>query len=192
MLASTLKGIKVFYTHDNLGCCGDYLNSNNATYFTKCIFWMFLSNGGSHLMREHKITWLTSGLLHLLKWKRNKMQPNVPHQCFLFATAYIVYITAMILYTLRSLKIWNFSHFSVLMIFPCSLAALQNLLFNWTPMGCTSFVFGVGSIVNFVCSLFSQPIPWGLPRATRSSGKETLWPIDKWDLTKSHPFNRGV
>ena len=41
-------------------------------------------------------------------------------------------------------------------------------------MGRRSFVFGLGSIVNLVCSLFSRPIPGGLPRAARSSGKETL------------------
>ena len=56
MLASTLKGIEVCFTLDSLGCCADYLNSNNPTYFTKCILWMFLSNGGSHLVREHKVT----------------------------------------------------------------------------------------------------------------------------------------
>ena len=30
------------------------------------------------------------------------------------------------------------------------------------------FVFGLVSIVNFVYSLFSQPIPWGLPRGVGS------------------------
>ena len=32
----------------------------------------------------------------------------------------------------------------------------------------SSFVVGLGSIVYFVCLLFSQPIPWGLPREARS------------------------
>ena len=40
-----------------------------------------------------------------------------------------------------------------------SLAALRNLLFNWIPIDRSSFAFGLGSIVNFVCSLFSLPIP---------------------------------
>jgi len=51
-----------------------------------------------------------------------------------------------------------------------SLAVLQNLLFNWIPIGRSSFAFGLGSIVNFVCSLFSQPIPCRPPRAARSPG----------------------
>lgn len=32
----------------------------------------------------------------------------------------------------------------------------------------SSFVFGLGFIVNFACLLLSQPIPWGLLRAVRS------------------------
>ena len=32
----------------------------------------------------------------------------------------------------------------------------------------SSFVVGLGSTVYFVCLLFSQPIPWGLPRDARS------------------------
>ena len=32
----------------------------------------------------------------------------------------------------------------------------------------SSFVVGLGSILNFVCLLFSQPISWGLPRDARS------------------------
>ena len=32
----------------------------------------------------------------------------------------------------------------------------------------STLFFGLGSIVNFICSLFSQPIPWYLPRTTRS------------------------
>ena len=35
-------------------------------------------------------------------------------------------------------------------------------------MGRSSFVFWLGSIANFVCSLFPQPIPWGFPRAASS------------------------
>ena len=35
-------------------------------------------------------------------------------------------------------------------------------------MGRSSLGFWLGSIVNFVCSLFSQPIPQGLPRDARS------------------------
>ena len=35
-------------------------------------------------------------------------------------------------------------------------------------MGRSSLGFWLGSIVNFVCSLFSQPIPQGLPRVARS------------------------
>ena len=35
-------------------------------------------------------------------------------------------------------------------------------------MGRSSLDFWLGSIVNFVCSLFSQPIPQGLPRVARS------------------------
>ena len=35
-------------------------------------------------------------------------------------------------------------------------------------MGCSSFVFGLGSVVVFVCSLFSQSNPLCLPRAARS------------------------
>ena len=35
-------------------------------------------------------------------------------------------------------------------------------------MGCRSFVFGLGSIVVFVCSLFSQSNPLCLPKAARS------------------------
>lgn len=34
-------------------------------------------------------------------------------------------------------------------------------------MGYSSFIFGLGSIVVLVCSLFSQPIPLVLPRAAR-------------------------
>ena len=55
-----------------------------------------------------------------------------------------------------------------------SLAPLQNLSFNWSPLGRSSSVFAFGSIVNFtcICSLFPQSILWGLPRATRAS---LLW-----------------
>ena len=35
-------------------------------------------------------------------------------------------------------------------------------------MGRSSLGFWLGTIVNFVCSLFSQPIPQGLPRDARS------------------------
>ena len=55
-----------------------------------------------------------------------------------------------------------------------SLVAHQNLYFNWTPMGRSSFVFGLGSTVNFVCLLFSQPIPCGLPRPARSPPKKLM------------------
>ena len=36
-------------------------------------------------------------------------------------------------------------------------------------MGCSAFVFGLGSIVVFVCSFFSQLNPLCLPRAARSA-----------------------
>ena len=35
-------------------------------------------------------------------------------------------------------------------------------------MGHGSLGFWLGTIVNFVCSLFSKPIPQGLPRVARS------------------------
>ena len=60
-----------------------------------------------------------------------------------------------------------------------SLAALQNLLFNWIPIGRSSFAFGLGFIVNFVCSLFSQPIPCGPPRAARSPGLKLFFSSPK-------------
>ena len=56
------------------------------------------------------------------------------------------------------------------------LAALQNISFNWPPMGRSSFVFGLGSIVNFVCSLFTHPIPLGLPRAAQPCSQSSLLP----------------
>lgn len=39
-----------------------------------------------------------------------------------------------------------------------SLTALQNLSFNWTPIGSSSFVFAVGSFVNFVHCFLTNPI----------------------------------
>ena len=57
-----------------------------------------------------------------------------------------------------------------------SLAPLQNLSFNWTLLGRSSSVFGLGSIGNFtcICSLFPQSMRWGLARATRAP---LLWSI---------------
>ena len=38
-----------------------------------------------------------------------------------------------------------------------SLTALQNLSFNWTPVGSSSFVFALGSFVNFVHCFLTNP-----------------------------------
>jgi len=71
-----------------------------------------------------------------------------------------------------------------------SLAAHQNLYFNWTPMGRRSFVSGLGFIVNFVCLLFSQPIPRGLPRAARSPKKYVVsWCVATKKLSGKHKFD---
>ena len=58
-----------------------------------------------------------------------------------------------------SLVTWSKHHWSAKI-----LAALYNLRFNCTPVGHSFFIFGLGFIVNFVCSLFSQPHLWGFPR----------------------------
>ena len=51
-------------------------------------------------------------------------------------------------------------------IFPVALQLFRTS--NWNrPMGRSSFVIRLGSIVNFVHSFNSQPIPCGLPRAAR-------------------------
>ena len=59
-----------------------------------------------------------------------------------------------------SLVTWSKHHWSAKI-----LAALYNLRFNYTSVGHSFFIFGLGFIVNFVCSLFSQPHLWGFPRA---------------------------
>ena len=44
-----------------------YLNANDTTYLAKRILWMFLSDGGPHLMREHKVSRLTPWLFSFLQ-----------------------------------------------------------------------------------------------------------------------------
>ena len=51
-------------------------------------------------------------------------------------------------------------------IFPVALQRFRTSNLNGS-MGRSSFVIQLGSIVNFVHSLNSQPIPRGLPRAAR-------------------------
>jgi len=70
---------------------------------------------------------------------------------------------------------WNQVQWNLYAItsFPCSQLVILQLFRTSNSIGRlwvarSSFVFGLGSIVNFVCLLFSQPIPWGLPRAARS------------------------
>ena len=48
----------------------DYLNTNDATYLPKCILWMFLPDGGPHLMREDQVPRLTSWLFSFLSQEK--------------------------------------------------------------------------------------------------------------------------
>lgn len=48
----------------------DYLHTNDATYLPKCILWMFLPDGGPHLMREDQVPRLTSWLFSFLSQEK--------------------------------------------------------------------------------------------------------------------------
>ena len=42
---------------------------------------------------------------------------------------------------------------------PVALQLFRIYNFDWTPICCSSFIFGLVSIVKYFCSLFSEPIP---------------------------------